>query len=212
MKKYISAFLLLLGVGMIAVGVYRILMFNKEQQMDLQKVFEYQGMEYISADSNVTGQQGSTGEAVRPAEKVMTRKGFENGMMAILIPKIKVKAAVMNGTELATLKKGPGLYKESDLPSSEKGNVCIAAHNDTYFKSIYKLQKNDEIDLVFLGNMFIYKVVDVETIEKYDWSPIKTTEKPSITLTTCHPETGNKQRIAVRGELYTVKKVENKGL
>lgn len=202
--------LLIVGAGMILGGAYRIFKYNSEQRMDLQKVFQYKS-NIDKPVINITEQtKGISSESSKPDEPAITRSEFTDGMMAVLIPEVGIKAAVMDGTDLNTLKKGPGLYKESDLPCMEKGNVCIAGHRDTYFKNLYKLQKDDEIDIIFMGYKYIYKVKDIETIEKYDWSPIKTTEKPSITLTTCHPETGNKQRIVVKGELYTVEKETDK--
>ncbi|MDP4090912.1 MAG: sortase [Bacillota bacterium] len=203
MKKYISTLLLIAGIGLLAAGVFSISKSNREQQIDLQEVFEYNNEKGIP---NKEGTDQESMKSTEASEPELTRSQFQNGMMAVIIPKIGVKAAVMDGTELSTLKKGPGLYKESDLPDKDKGNVCIAAHSDTYFKNIYKLQKGDEIDIIFTGSRYIYKVVDVRTIEKNDWSPIKTTETPCITLTTCHPETGNKQRIAVRGEFSSIER------
>ena len=121
--------------------------------------------------------------------------------MAIIIPKLNVKAAVIDGTEGSALKIGPGLYKESDLPNENRGNVSIAAHNDSWFKSIYKLEKGDIINLIFQGKEYIYVVQNVFDTKNNDWSVINSTDIPTITLTTCHPITGRQQRVVVKGIL-----------
>lgn len=127
----------------------------------------------------------------------------------ILIPAIKVNALVRGGTNKEELKKGPGIYEKSPMPSQEGGNVCIAGHRTTYgawFRNVDKLREGDEVILEYQGNKYIYKVERVFVVEKNDWSVTKPTGYSAITLTSCHPLRSSKQRIVVRGRLERVEK------
>lgn len=137
------------------------------------------------------------------------REEYEDGMMTILIPKINVVAAVMDGTTKSILKLGPGLYEKSPMVTQNKGNVCIAGHRTTYgkwFRDVDKLEKDDEIIIEFSGYMFTYYTQKVFIVEKNDWSVIEPTGYEALTLTACHPPGSARQRIVVRAKLGEIKK------
>ncbi|MGI6705157.1 MAG: class E sortase [Clostridia bacterium] len=132
------------------------------------------------------------------------REKYKDGMMIIEIPKIKVQAAVIDGTSQRHLKKGPGLYEISPLPDDEDGNVLIAGHRTTYgawFRHVDKLKEGDEIVLKFNGREYRYRVERVFIVEKNDWSVTEATGYPAFTLTACHPPRSARQRIVVRARL-----------
>ena len=132
------------------------------------------------------------------------RKSVEDLKMIIEIPKIKLNAAVVNGTTPNYLKKGPGLYEISPLPTDKDANVLIAGHRTTYgawFKKVDKLDIDDDIFLKFEGKNYNYKVEKVFIIEKNDWSVTEPTGYNSLTLTSCHPPGSSRQRIVVRARL-----------
>ncbi|MTI67174.1 MAG: class E sortase [Firmicutes bacterium] len=142
----------------------------------------------------------------------LSRKDYKDGLMKIYIPKIDVKAAIISGTSVNDLKKGPGLYEKSPLPWKEKGNVCIAGHRTTYgawFRNVDKLKKGDKIILKINNTNFSYEVEKVFIVEKNDWSVTESIGYNAITLTACHPLNTSKQRIIVRGKQKDIS-MENK--
>lgn len=157
-------------------------------------------------ESNVKAPKAETKlkpEQQRKNENI-TRKTYIDGMLVISIPKIKVRAGVMNGTTKKALKKGPGLYENSPLPENKDVNVCIAAHRNAYgqwFRNVDKLSKGDEISLVWGKVKYIYLVEKVFIVEENDWSITLPTEYSAITLTSCHPLKPPYKRIVVRGKL-----------
>ncbi|MDF2546936.1 MAG: sortase family protein [Anaerosolibacter sp.] len=135
--------------------------------------------------------------------KQIKRGDYQRGEMVIHIPKINVNAAVMEGTTGTMLKKGPGLYEISPLPSDDNGNVCIAGHRTTYgawFRHVDQLEKGDEIALQLEGQTYLYKVEKVFIVEKNDWSVTEPTGYAVLTLTSCHPLRSSRQRIVVRAK------------
>lgn len=119
------------------------------------------------------------------------------------IPTINLKVVVGDGTDPATLRKGPGLYHEGSLPG-EGGNVAIAGHRTTYgapFRHVDELKPGD-LMIIRKGSVsYIYRFTRMWVVEPTDWSPIAPTEVPSLTLTTCHPPGSAAYRLIIRGEL-----------
>ncbi len=142
-------------------------------------------------------------------DNILKREDYTEGNMIIDIPKLQVKATIVNGTSPKQLKKGPGLYEISPLPSEEDVNVCIAGHRTTYgawFRHLDKLSEEDYIYLQLDKLSYIYKVEKVFIVDKKDWSVTKSVGYSALTLTSCHPLKSNKQRIIVRAKLD---KIEN---
>lgn len=133
-----------------------------------------------------------------------TREDYQSGMMIINIEKLDVRAAIVGGTTVSDLKKGPGLYEISPLPHEDKGNVLIAGHRTTYgawFRHVDKLKEGDIITLEYENKAYSYSVEEVFIVDKKDWSVTKPLGYSAITLTSCHPLGSDRQRIIVRGRL-----------
>lgn len=144
---------------------------------------------------------------IKPTKETFNRSQYKSGMMKISIPKLKVDAAIVEGTSTELLKKGPGLYEISPLPDKDGGNVCIAGHRTTYgawFKKVNELVEGDEISLSFNNTNYIYKVEKVFIIKNNDWSVTHETGYSALTLTSCHPLRSSAQRIVVRAKLSNI--------
>lgn len=132
--------------------------------------------------------------------------------MRLVIPAIEVDLVAVGGGDVfdkALLDQGPTHFQMSDLPNTEKGNVAFAGHRAgrwNFFLDLDQLAEGDEIYLDVDGYRFIYKVEWVEVFDKYDWSPIDTTDYPAITLQTCDPPhvSNPDWRLMARGALDKV--------
>lgn len=134
----------------------------------------------------------------------------------LVIPRLKVKTIVVEGTSPAALRAGAGHYPNTPLPG-EDGNVGIAGHRTTYghpFNRLDELHAGDEIRLETPLAIHMYRVVGPPEqagtacasggcwiTHPRDWSVVAPTAVPSVTLTTCHPKGSLKQRLIVRAEL-----------
>jgi sortase A len=132
--------------------------------------------------------------------------------MRLIIPAIEVDLVAVGGGDVfdrKLLDQGPTHFQMSDLPSTEGGNVAFAGHRAgrwNFFLNIDKLNEGDEIYLDVGGYRFIYLVEWVRVFDKYDWTPIDSTEYPAITLQTCEPPhvSNPDWRLMARGTLDKV--------
>lgn len=135
--------------------------------------------------------------------------------MRLVIPSIEVDLVAVGGGDVfdhKLLDQGPTHFQMSDLPNTEKGNVAFAGHRAgrwNFFLNLDKLNEGDEIYLDVDGYRFVYLVEWVKVYDKYDWSPIETTDYPAITLQTCDPPhvSNPDWRLMARGALDRVELV-----
>jgi len=129
----------------------------------------------------------------------------------ITIPKIGVDQYVVEGVDVADLRKGPGHYPATQLPGHE-GNTAIAGHRTTYgapFGNLDQLAAGDDIDLVTVQGHFTYEVTDLRAVDPSDVSVLDATPDPkhagrdlaTLTLTTCNPKYSAAQRLVVKASL-----------
>jgi sortase A len=124
----------------------------------------------------------------------------------IRIKKIDIEYAVVQGTTVPDLRKGPGHYVFSPMPG-QLGNMAIAGHRTTYghpFGDLDQLDVGDLIELRALdGKTYDYKVnqhwfsVDPHDLSVLDPVPGTAT----LTLTTCHPKYSASKRLIVKADL-----------
>lgn len=138
------------------------------------------------------------------------RIDYNNGDINLIVPRLGVKSKVAGATDTKSLKKAPGLYDISDLPTKENGRVLIAAHRDIYgawFYNIDKMRKGDKIKIQFQNKTYIYDYVETTIVERTDWSVTEPRGFSAVVLTSCTPKGTSEKRIAVVGKLVDI--IEN---
>ena len=131
----------------------------------------------------------------------------------LVIPAIGVSEYVVEGTDTANLRKGPGHYPETPLPG-ERGTVAIAGHRTTYgapFRDINKLRRGQVITLDMPYGRFVYRVERVKIVDDQDLSVLEPVGHNRLMLSACHPLYSAAQRVIVfarlaRRERSTVKR------
>src|SRR5205823_875366 len=69
----------------------------------------------------------------------------EGGLVGkVEIPKLHLSAVVFQGTNDNVLDRGVGHMNSSALPG-QPGNVVLAAHRDTFFRSLRDVHQGDEV-------------------------------------------------------------------
>ncbi|HXF73293.1 MAG TPA: sortase, partial [Actinomycetota bacterium] len=129
--------------------------------------------------------------------------------VAILrIPRIGLDAVVVEGTDAASLAKGPGHYLDTAYPWQDHGRVGIAGHRTTYgapFWSLDRLRPGDRIVLATEYGTFTYRVVRTAITPPSGILPnggyvLDQTRDPTLVLTTCNPRFSAAQRLVVFAE------------
>jgi LPXTG-site transpeptidase (sortase) family protein len=108
------------------------------------------------------------------------------GLTRISIPKIKLSAIVVEGTDHHALKLGPGHLAGSAYAGAE-GNAVITAHRDTFFRHIVELKRGDQIMVQRDGKTYTYEVSSQRIVKPEDLSVIQPTNDNRLTLITCYP-------------------------
>lgn len=137
------------------------------------------------------------------ARSVRRRVPYGQPIARIAIPKIHLKRAVVDGTDTAALRRGPGLIESTELPGLG-GTTAIAGHRTTYgapFHSIDKLTKGDKIVLGTPYGDFVYKVDRHRIVKPTDTWVLQRVGREQLVLSACHPLYSAAQRIIVFAEL-----------
>lgn len=148
------------------------------------------------------------------APKVTTeRVKLGKGLAVIRIPRFgaKYKYVVIEGVDLADLRKGPGHYPGSAMPG-QVGNFVVSGHRTTYsapFNRLGELRAGDQILIDTRTTHYVYRVTDrkivkptaVEVTAPVPFRPKRRPTQRLITLTTCHPKYSAAERMIIFGEL-----------
>jgi sortase A len=104
----------------------------------------------------------------------------------ISIPRLRIKATILEGTESDVLRIAAGHVRTTALPGSD-GNVAIAAHRDTLFRGLGSVRAGDAILVTSPVGTFKYVVERTEIVGPKEVGILKPTLKPELTLITCYP-------------------------
>lgn len=113
-------------------------------------------------------------------------RAADDGLVKLIIPKIGLKAMVVEGTSRHQLLLGPGHMQETPAPG-EPGNSVITAHRDTFFRHIYELNQGDVIEVHRGGKIYRYQVTGKRVTNPEDLSVLRQSQDKRLTLITCHP-------------------------
>jgi sortase A len=121
----------------------------------------------------------------------------------IEIDRIGLNIVVVQGTDTASLEKGPGHYRNTSIPG-QPGTVAIAGHRTTYlapFRHIDEIRDGDEIRIEMPYAAFTYTVEKHEVVDPGDVGIIKSVGYDRLVLTACHPPYSAAHRYAIFAKL-----------
>lgn len=99
---------------------------------------------------------------------------------------IGLSAMILEGTDHWTLQRAVGHIPETALPG-ETGNVALAGHRDTFFRSLRKIRAGDVITLKTLDGDFQYRVESTAVVPPSDVRVLQASSGRTLTLITCFP-------------------------
>lgn len=133
-------------------------------------------------------------------KRVRERKPLPGDAIGKLeIPSIGVSEYVVEGTDTANLRKGPGHYPETPLPG-QPGTTAVAGHRTTYgapFNELDKVKRGDAIIFDAPFGRFIYRVEKTKIVDDSDLSVLEPVGYKRLMLSACHPLYSAAQRIIV---------------
>ena len=117
-----------------------------------------------------------------------------------------LNAVVVEGTDTASLRKGPGHYPETPFPG-EGGTVGIAGHRTTYlapFRHIDSMKRGDPVTLEMPYATFVYRVQKTEIVDPGDVEVVDPVGYERLVLSACHPLYSAAQRYIVFARLSRI--------
>jgi sortase A len=121
----------------------------------------------------------------------------------IAFPKFNSQYLVVQGTDEASLEKGPGHYPQTAFPGVQR-TVAIAGHRTTYlapFRRLNDLKSGNKIVLTMRYAQFTYAVQRVRIVTPTSWWIIKDKGYERLVLSACNPLYSAAQRIVVFAKL-----------
>ncbi|HMD06428.1 MAG TPA: class D sortase [Candidatus Acidoferrum sp.] len=111
----------------------------------------------------------------------------EGGVIGeIQVPRLQLKAIVVQGDTHTILRRAVGHVPETALPGS-LGNVVLAGHRDTFFRPLRNIRLGDAITLKTTDGAFQYLVESTEVVPATDVEVLNATAGRTLTLITCFP-------------------------
>ncbi len=117
----------------------------------------------------------------------------------ISFPKLGNQYTVVQGTDDASLQRGPGHYPQTVFPGLSQ-TVAIAGHRTTYlapFRRLNELSPGDKIIVTLRYARFIYYVQHVQIVTPTSWWIIRNHGYERLVLSACNPLYSAAQRIVV---------------
>jgi sortase A len=102
------------------------------------------------------------------------------------IPRLNVSVIVLEGADSSVLDVAAGHIPGTALPGLN-GNVGIAAHRDTFFRSLREIRAEDRLSFKAPTGIFQYEVESTEVVEPSDTGVLRQTAGQELTLVTCYP-------------------------
>ena len=111
----------------------------------------------------------------------------EGGVIGeIQVPRLQLKAIVVQGDSHTILRRAVGHIPETALPGAS-GNVVLAGHRDTFFRPLRNIRLGDAITLKTTDGAFQYLVESTKVVPANDVAVLNATTGRTLTLITCFP-------------------------
>jgi sortase A len=119
------------------------------------------------------------------------RSDLDRGRAAgrLKIERINTNEVLVNGSDPASLRKGPGIYDDVPFPGMP-GTTAIAGHRTTYgapFRRINRIRRGDEIVVEMRYGTFTYEVEKTQIVKPTALEVIRRVSYDRLVLSACHP-------------------------
>lgn len=159
------------------------------------------------ADLRKVGNSGDIAGKVSALADLFARRVRDGQAIGrIIIPAIDLDIVAVQGTDTASLRKGPGHYRQTPFPG-QGGTSAFAGHRTTYlapFRHLDSLGSGDEIEVEMPYAHFAYEVQRTKVVDASDVGIIHQVGHERLVLTACHPLYSAAERLAAFAKLTQV--------
>ena len=154
----------------------------------------------------IRGVHGLEGKAEVLARRFGDHATEGEAIGRIIVPGMDTNAVFVQGTDTASLQKGPGHYPDTPFPG-EGGTIGIAGHRTTYlapFRHIDSMKKGDRVTLEMPYGTFVYRVEKTDIVDDSAVGIVHPVGYERLVLTACHPLYSAAERYAVFARLHHI--------
>ncbi|MFL5825479.1 MAG: class E sortase [Thermoleophilaceae bacterium] len=140
------------------------------------------------------------------ASRARARAKTGRAIGTIRLPTLHRHYVMVQGTDTASLRKGPGHYPATPFPG-EHGTTAVAGHRTTYlapFRTVDKLKKGDRIVADMPYGQILYAVEATKVVKPTALWVTRRVDHDRIVLSACHPLYSASHRIVVFARLVSV--------
>ena len=182
MLRWIQRVLLFSAVALLSYCAFVLLdawIFQEQQARDLDRLLD---------DQRVASARTPRSElpSVVPTAPIPSTTAPGGLIGRIEIPRLSLSTVVVEGIEKRALRRAVGHIPGTALPG-QAGNVGIAGHRDTFFRSLKDIQVDDMIVVSTRWGEYRYRVVSSRVVGPHEVEVLDPTSDEVLTLVTCHP-------------------------
>jgi sortase A len=178
-------------VGILAVGYVAVALLDARfYQARASRGFEQAVKARRSA--MLSSSEGSNSPPARPSQPAAAATEGREIFLGrapwgrIEIASIGVSSMILEGVDQATLRRGIGHIPGTASPG-QAGNVVLAGHRDTFFRTLHNIHKDDEITLQTLDGSYRYRVDFTQVVAPEYTKALDSSDGAILTLVTCYP-------------------------
>jgi sortase A len=181
--------------------------YTRWQQHELSAEYRRTAVAYTARRA-----QGRTARPPRESVRVAARRYRAQARTGAPIGRIRaarlgLDMVVVNGTDTASLRKGPGRDPRTSMPG-EGQLVYIAGHRTTYgapFAHLDRLHRGDSVVLELPYARFEYRVVRSVIVPAHDLARLRSHGREELALQACHPRFSARERLIVYARPVSVR-------
>ena len=173
---------LLLLVAVVALGWYAVVKVDaaREQAALSSDLENARAAATAAADTSAAATP-----ATRPAPSIVAIPA-QSLIGRIEVPRLNLSAVAREGVDVRTLRGSVGHVPGTALPGAE-GNAAFAAHRDTFFRPLERIQNGDEVVVTTPTGVHRYAVTGTRVVAPSEVSVLDATGGRQLTLVTCYP-------------------------
>lgn len=189
-------------VGVIILGYYGSSQFIKSAQAEIDIAQFHQSQNYTLTDSKSTKADRLSFETKleldeTPANFSLWSKSAKDkyqklskneAPIAIMeIERLSMKVPIFQGASDDNMDRGAGWVSHTAFFDEPDGNIGIAGHRDSWFRSLKDVQIGDTISVQTNSGTELYTVFQTKIVKPNNVDVLRFTPSKQLTLVTCYP-------------------------
>jgi sortase A len=177
MLRRLAVTLVIAGLSLFAFAAWEVVDRERHQALEQQQ------LEASLRAASVPQHARTDAPEARGARALASRR---EAWGRLEIPRLGFSVALDEGIDARTLRRAVGHVPGTPFPG-EPGNVVLAGHRDSVFRSLRLVEEGDSVKLRTPDGEFTYVVTSLRVVEPERTDVLEPGASPEVTLVTCYP-------------------------